>query len=48
MVLPVEIHLQSVRVQFQHELSIEKYWNMILDEMTDLDEEILVVLDVLI
>ena len=31
-VLLVEIHLQSMRVSHQHELSSKQYWNMMLDE----------------
>lgn len=38
-VLPVEIHLQSTRIQRHHEIPSESYWNMILDELVDLDEE---------
>ncbi|XP_058787247.1 uncharacterized protein LOC131661659 [Vicia villosa] len=38
-VLLVEIHVQSVRIQRQHEIPSEDYWNMMADELVDLDEE---------
>ncbi|WJX61278.1 hypothetical protein P8452_46387 [Trifolium repens] len=38
-VLPVEIHLQSVRIQRQMEIPRDHYWDMMLDELVDLDEE---------
>src|SRR6266487_2306422 len=38
-VLPVEIHLQSIRIQRQMEIPNDHYWNMMLDELVDLDEE---------
>lgn len=38
-VLLVEIYLQSTRIQRQDEIPSDNYWNMILDEMVDLDEE---------
>jgi len=37
-VLPVEICLQSTRIQRQFEIHTDHYWNMILDELVDLDE----------
>ncbi|XP_050890317.1 uncharacterized protein LOC127095710 [Lathyrus oleraceus] len=46
-VLPVEIHLQSLRIQRQHELPTESYWSMMLDELVDLDEERLNALELL-
>ena len=46
-VLPAEICLQSTRVQRQHEIPVDHYWNMVLDELVDLDEERLKALDVL-
>ncbi|XP_050909522.1 uncharacterized protein LOC127123338 [Lathyrus oleraceus] len=46
-VLPVEIHLQSLRIQRQHELTTESYWSMMLDELVDLDEERLSALELL-
>jgi len=46
-VLPAEICLQSTRVQRQHEIHVDHYWNMVLDELIDLDEERLKALDVL-
>jgi transposase InsO family protein len=46
-VLPVEILLQSTRVQRQLEIPTSHYWNMILDELVDLDEERLMALEVL-
>lgn len=39
-VVPVENHLQSIRIQRHHELPIESYWSMMLDELVDLDEEL--------
>ncbi|XP_058784384.1 uncharacterized protein LOC131659178 [Vicia villosa] len=38
-VLPVEIYVQSVRIQKQHEIPSEDYWSMMTDELVDLDEE---------
>jgi len=38
-VLPTEICLQSTRIQRQCEIPTSDYWNMILDELVDLDEE---------
>jgi len=38
-VLPAEVCLQSTRVQRQHEISVEHYWNIVIDELVDLDEE---------
>jgi len=46
-VLLVEILLQSTRVQRQFEIPTNHYWNMILDELIDLDEERLTSLEVL-
>ncbi|XP_024632806.1 protein NYNRIN-like [Medicago truncatula] len=46
-VLPVEILLQSTRIQRQFEIPTNHYWNMILDELVDLDEERLMTLEVL-
>jgi hypothetical protein len=46
-VLPVKILLQSTRVQRQFEIPTNHYWNMILDELVDLDEERLMALEVL-
>ncbi|XP_050877842.1 uncharacterized protein LOC127081647 [Lathyrus oleraceus] len=46
-VLLVEIHLQSLRFQRQHELPMESYWSMMLDELFDLDEERLNALELL-
>ena len=37
--LPVEIHVQSIRIQRQHEIPSEDYWNMMANELVDLDEE---------
>ncbi|XP_050895193.1 uncharacterized protein LOC127101794 [Lathyrus oleraceus] len=37
-ILPVEIYLQSVRVQRQNELQSEQYWNMMFDKLADLDK----------
>ncbi|CAJ2644769.1 unnamed protein product [Trifolium pratense] len=47
-VLPVEIMMQSIRVQRQWELPPDHYENIMLDELTDVDEERLQALDVLI
>ncbi|KAK2406377.1 hypothetical protein QL285_042113 [Trifolium repens] len=47
-VLPVEIHLQSVRVQRQAEIPRNHYWDMMLDELVDLDEERVKALEMLI
>ena len=44
-VLPVEIHVQSVRVQRQHEIPSEDYWKTMADELGDLDEERMLALD---
>jgi len=46
-VLPAEICLQSTRIQRQHAIPVDHYWNMVLDELVDLDEERLKALDVL-
>ncbi|XP_050919596.1 uncharacterized protein LOC127137154 [Lathyrus oleraceus] len=46
-VLPVEIHLQSIRIQRNHEIPTESYWSMMLDELVDLDEERLNALELL-
>ena len=46
-VLPVEICLQSTRIQRQCEIPTNHYWNMILDELVDLDEERLTTLEIL-
>jgi len=47
-VLPAEIGLQSTRIQKQMEIPTDHYWNMILDELVDLDEERLSALEILI
>lgn len=46
-VLPVEIYLSSTRIQRHHEIPSESYWNMMLDELVDLDEERLNALELL-
>lgn len=46
-VLPVEIYLQSTRIQRHHEIPSESYSNMMLDELVDLDEERLNALELL-
>ncbi|KAK2444202.1 hypothetical protein QL285_015246 [Trifolium repens] len=46
-VLPVEIHLQSARVQRQMEIPLDHYYQMMSDELVDLDEERLNALEVL-
>ncbi|XP_050877680.1 uncharacterized protein LOC127081468 [Lathyrus oleraceus] len=45
--LLVEIYLQSTRIQRHHEIPSESYWNMMLDELVDLDEETLNALELL-
>ena len=47
-VLPVEIMVQSIRVQRQMEIPSEHYENLMMDELVDLDEERLQALNVLI
>ncbi|XP_058725880.1 uncharacterized protein LOC131597187 [Vicia villosa] len=47
-VFPVEICLQSVRIQRQNDMAIDEYWNLMLDELVELDEERLIALDRLI
>jgi hypothetical protein len=47
-VLPVEICVQSARVQRQMEIPTYQYWNMMLDELVDVDEERLTVMDILL
>ena len=44
-VLPVEINLQSVRLQRQNELPFEHYWHMMFDELNELDEVRLMALE---
>lgn len=46
-VFPVEIYLQSARIQKHHEIPCEVYWKMKLDELVDVDEERLKALDLL-
>jgi len=46
-VLPADICLQSTRVQRQNKILVDHYWNMVLDEWVDLDEERLNALDIL-
>jgi len=38
-VLPVEICLQSTRIQRQCEIPSNHYWNMMIEELVDLDED---------
>ncbi|XP_057432184.1 uncharacterized protein LOC130724933 [Lotus japonicus] len=47
-VLPIEICLQSVRIQRQFEIPCDDYWNMMYDELIELDEERLNALEVMI
>lgn len=47
-VLTVEIFVQSAKVQRQMEIQTDQYWNMMLDELVDVDEERLMALDVLV
>ncbi|XP_050889241.1 uncharacterized protein LOC127094451 [Lathyrus oleraceus] len=46
-VLPVEIHLQSTRIQRHHEIPAEFCWSMMLDELVDIYEERLNALELL-
>ncbi|XP_058725976.1 uncharacterized protein LOC131597287 [Vicia villosa] len=46
-VLPVEIYLQSVRIQRQREIPYDLYWDMMMNELTELDEERLHALEAL-
>ncbi|XP_050908575.1 uncharacterized protein LOC127122253 [Lathyrus oleraceus] len=46
-VLPVEIYLKSTRIHRHHEIPLESYWNKMLDELVDLDEERLNALELL-
>ncbi|KAK2395721.1 hypothetical protein QL285_057430 [Trifolium repens] len=46
-VLPVKIHLQTARVQRQMEIPLDHYYQMMSDELVDLDEERLSALEVL-
>lgn len=46
-VLPVEIYLKSTRIQRKNEIPSEPYWNMMLDELVNLDEERLNALELL-
>ncbi|CAJ2651685.1 uncharacterized protein LOC123895384 [Trifolium pratense] len=47
-VLHVEVMMQSIRVQRQLELPTDHYWNLMLDELVDVDEERMQALDVLV
>ncbi|XP_050920037.1 uncharacterized protein LOC127137635 [Lathyrus oleraceus] len=47
-VFPVEICLKSIRVQPQNGLQSEQYWDMMFDELVDLDEERLAAAEMLI
>ncbi|XP_050876479.1 uncharacterized protein LOC127080191 [Lathyrus oleraceus] len=44
-VLPVEIQVQTVRIQRQCEIHSEDYWSMMTDELIDVDEERMLALD---
>ena len=44
-VLPAEIYLRSTRIQRQCEIPTDQYWNMILEELVDLDKERLMALE---
>ncbi|XP_057444304.1 uncharacterized protein LOC130736496 [Lotus japonicus] len=46
-VLPAEVYLQSCRIERQEEIPSEVYWNMMLDELVNLDEERISAQDVL-
>lgn len=47
-VFPAEICLQSTRIQRQQEIQPDQYWNMMLDEIVDLDEERMMALNTLL
>ena len=47
-ILLVEIYVQSARVQRQMEIRTNQYWNMMLDEFVDVDEERLMALNMLL
>lgn len=47
-VLPIEICLQSFRVQHHNDIQLERYWELMFDELAYLDEERLVAMEVLI
>ncbi|XP_050897077.1 uncharacterized protein LOC127103879 [Lathyrus oleraceus] len=46
-ILPVKVYLQSVRIQRQGEIPSDLYWEMMINELVDLDEERLHALEVL-
>ncbi|XP_057443613.1 uncharacterized protein LOC130735721 [Lotus japonicus] len=46
-VLPAEVYLQSCRIQRQEEIPSEDYWNMMPDELVNLDEDRILALDIL-
>ncbi|XP_050889370.1 uncharacterized protein LOC127094596 [Lathyrus oleraceus] len=46
-VLPIEVYLQSVRIQRQGEIPSDLYWEMMINELVDLDEDRLHALEVL-
>ena len=45
--MPVDIYLQSVRIQRQNEIPTDLYWEMMMNELVDLDEERLHALEIL-
>lgn len=45
-VLPLEIHLQSSRIQRKSEIPTKFYWGMMFDELAQLDEARLAAFDV--
>ncbi|XP_050896627.1 uncharacterized protein LOC127103406 [Lathyrus oleraceus] len=47
-IFPMEICLQAVRVHRQNALQSKQYWNMMFDELDDLDKERLVAIEMLI
>ena len=47
-VLSAEICLQSTRIQRQHEIPSSQYWEMMLDDIIDLDEERMMALNTLL
>lgn len=46
-ILPLGICLHSVRVQRQNDIQSEQYWEMMFDELVDLDEERLAAMETL-
>ena len=47
-VLPIEINIQTIRLQRQNDLSVDDYWNLMYDELNQLDDERITALESLI